>query len=86
MVGNRIPRTQCTTQGMLCRVCKVKSPNRMATRQPVPPRIDPTWRGMTPDRIAMAGRAVCMDFEDVTDEERDALSEFLTLGGNPWAL
>jgi hypothetical protein len=62
-----------------------KPPNRTATRKPPEP-VDPNWRGMTPERISMARIAVCSDFEDVTDKELDALTEYIELGGNLWAL
>jgi hypothetical protein len=41
---------------------------------------------MTRERLDMAATAICCDPEDVTDDERDALNEFLVLGGNPAAL
>jgi hypothetical protein len=41
---------------------------------------------MSPERIRMAAMALCSDHEDVTDEERDALDEYIKLGGNIWAL
>jgi aryl-alcohol dehydrogenase-like predicted oxidoreductase len=62
-----------------------KPPNRTATRKPPKPT-DPNWRGMSPARIGMATMALCSDHEDVTDEERDALDEYIKLGGNLWAL
>lgn len=62
-----------------------KPPNRTATRKLADP-VDPNWRGMTSDRLRLAANAVSCDPEDVTDEEWDALSEYLTLGGNPQGL
>lgn len=64
-----------------------REPNRTATRKQPPPRDPPGWwRGMSPDRIQMAGMALGCDPEDVSDEERDALKEYLVLGGNPAGL
>jgi hypothetical protein len=38
---------------------------------------------MSRERIRMASMAISGDHEDVTDEERAALTEYLELGGNP---
>lgn len=62
-----------------------RKPPRWVPRKPKPPE-DPNWRGMTPERIDMARMAIACDPEDVTEEESDALTEYLELGGNPWAL
>jgi hypothetical protein len=62
-----------------------KPPNRTATRKPAQP-VDQNWRGMTPERLRLAASALSCDAEDVTDEEMDALSEYLVLGGNPQGL
>lgn len=45
-----------------------------------------TWQGMAPARIEQARNAACSDPEDVTDEERNALSEYIEKGGNVWGL
>jgi len=60
-----------------------KAPNRTATRKPAKPQ-EPAgwWRGMSPERLQMAGMALSGDAEDTTAEERDALQEYITLGGN----
>ena len=60
-----------------------KAPNRTATRKPAKPK-EPAgwWRGMSPERLQMASWALGGDAEDTTDEERDALNEYITLGGN----
>jgi hypothetical protein len=68
----------------MSRVRNRKTPNRTATRKPPKPK-EPEgwWRGMSPKRLQLARTALgaCGD-EDTTAEERDALEEYITLGGN----
>jgi hypothetical protein len=66
---------------------KRTAPNRTATRKPPKPQeAAGWWRGMSPERLQMAAWALGGDTEDTTDEERDALNEYITLGGNVMAL
>ena len=60
-----------------------KPPNRTATRKPAkPPEPAGWWRGMSPERLQQARMALSGDAEDATEEEFDALREYITLGGN----
>ena len=54
-----------------------KAPNRTATRKPQEPA--GWWRGMSPERLQLAGMALG---PDASAEEQDALQEYITLGGN----
>jgi hypothetical protein len=68
----------------MSRVRNRKAPNRTATRKPAKPQ-EPAgwWRGMSPERLQQARTALgASGDEDTTAEERDALQEYITLGGN----
>lgn len=54
--------------------------------QPEPCTLHQAFKGMPLERVRMAAMAVALDSEDWTDEEHDALREFLDLGGNPATL
>ena len=64
-----------------------KKPERSYKERPVTKRPEVgSFKTMSAERVKQASMALCMDPEDVTDDERQALDEYLSLGGNPAGL